>query len=496
MARTRTTKAVAQRIDLNYFKRPTPFKRAKLWLAILAPAIALVWIGWHVLGRDNRVYSSGRLSEAHAVLEKECAACHVQQVGGYSAAAADSACLACHDGPVHHATNLSVKLACAECHVEHRGRVNLVATKNESCAQCHGDLSRAGRDSKYFKHIRTFADRHPEFAALRSVRGTSASDSGTIKLNHALHMRSIRRGPSGPMVQLDCSDCHRTAASQSIDWPYGDAKYAAAATAYKDKDEFREVNSRGLTARTPASGRELIAPPNFANACAGCHLLTFDTRFEEGVPHDIPQVIHEYLVRRFAKYIATHPSELHEAQNPLRNLAGRENRPAMRTVSGAQWVAERVAVSEELLWHKTCAQCHAVSASTLQDVRIARWDTGKSSHQTSPSVSLAGLELGATERSLPEIANANITLQWLPNARFDHDAHRGFSCTGCHQNALTSTETSDILIPGIATCQKCHAGGSDRAESRCFECHTYHDWAKRKDVKPTFTLPALRSTGK
>jgi len=98
--------------------------------------------------------------------------------------------------------------------------------------------------------------------------------------------------------------------------------------------------------------------------------------------------------------------------------------------------------------------------------------------------------------SLPKIAPANITLQWLPHARFDHDAHRGFSCAGCHQNALTSAEQSDILIPGIATCQKCHAQGPDHAESRCFECHTYHDWAKRKEVKPTFTLPELRSTGK
>jgi ribosomal protein L40E len=91
---------------------------------------------------------------------------------------------------------------------------------------------------------------------------------------------------------------------------------------------------------------------------------------------------------------------------------------------------------------------------------------------------------------------ANITLQWLPHARFDHDAHRGFSCAGCHQNALTSAEQSDILIPGIATCQKCHAQGPDYAESRCFKCHTYHDWAKRKEVKATFTLPELRSTGK
>src|SRR6267154_5171183 len=106
MARTRTTKTVAQRIDLNYFKRATPFKRAKLWLAIVAPAIALAWIAWHFFGHDNRVYSSGRLSGAHAILEKECAACHVRQAEGFSATAADSACLNCHDGPVHHATNV------------------------------------------------------------------------------------------------------------------------------------------------------------------------------------------------------------------------------------------------------------------------------------------------------------------------------------------------------------------------------------------------------
>ena len=44
MARTRTTKKLAQRIDLNYFKRPTPLKRAKFWLSVAVPALALVWI--------------------------------------------------------------------------------------------------------------------------------------------------------------------------------------------------------------------------------------------------------------------------------------------------------------------------------------------------------------------------------------------------------------------------------------------------------------------
>src|SRR5437899_2518762 len=75
-------------------------------------------------------------------------------------------------------------------------------------------------------------------------------------------------------------------------------------------------------------------------------------------------------------------------------------------------------------------------------------------------------------------------------------AHPQFSCASCHQRALKSTETSDILIPGIATCQKCHAPGAGYAESRCFECHTYHDWEKRKEIKPSFTLPALQMSGR
>jgi len=510
MARTRTTKTVAQRIDLNYFKRPTPFKRAKLWLAILAPAIALVWIGWHVLGRDNRVYSSGRLSEAHAVLEKECAACHVQQAGGYSASAADSACLACHDGPAHHATNINTKVACAQCHVEHRGRINLAAVSDRTCAQCHANLeaTTGPGGSVYAKHIVSFQDGHPEFAELRSLQGHQAHDAGSIKLNHALHMQPIRRGPNGPNMQLECSDCHRPGATENQIWEYSDPHYSAARSTDSPHSLLVAVpmfmgvastvwsNRVSLRPRRPGSGRELMAPPIFANACAGCHLLTFDKRFDQGVPHDNPKVVHAYLVKKFSGYIATHGAELHEVEEPRRNLTGRANGPVSRSLSPAQWVAERVAVSEELLWHKTCSQCHAISITPLQDVRIARWDAA---NPNAESRIVSSISTAVSERpadSLPGILTANIAEKWLPNARFDHDAHRGFSCIGCHQNALTSTETSDILIPGIATCQKCHAPGPERAESRCFECHTYHDWAKRKEIKPTFTLPALYSTGK
>ena len=459
-------------------------------LAILAPVLALVWLGFHFFRHDDRVYSIGRLSGAHAVLEKQCAACHLQQQGSFSATAVDSACLACHDGPPHHASSMNAKLSCAECHAEHRGRVHLAATRNQSCAQCHGDLSPRDSANDYAKHIRSFEHGHPEFAALRLVDGKIPPDPGTIKLNHVLHMHAIRRGPTGPMVHLDCDDCHRPAASRTTDWQYGDAHYRSTAHAYTDKEEFREVSSRGLTASRAESGRELMAPPKFANACAGCHLLTFDKRFDEGVPHDKPQVIQAYLVKKFSDYVAAHPGELNEEQDPRRNLTGGGRGPALRSLSPTQWVAERVAVAEELLWHKTCSQCHAVAPTPLQDVKIARWDAAKS-HE--PARVLATVPAPTPSAiSLPEIAPASSTLQWLPHARFDHDAHRGFSCTGCHQNVLTSTETSDVLIPGISMCQTCHAPGPGYAESRCFECHTYHNWAQRKEVKPTFTMPVGR----
>ena len=97
--------------------------------------------------------------------------------------------------------------------------------------------------------------------------------------------------------------------------------------------------------------------------------------------------------------------------------------------------------------------------------------------------------------SIPAVAPANITLRWLPHSKFDHAAHTGFTCTSCHEKALIGTESSDILIPGIATCKTCHAPGPNHAESRCFECHTYHDWSKRKEVTPKFTLPALPAAG-
>jgi hypothetical protein len=487
LARTRTTKKLAQRIDLNYFKRPTPLKRAKVWLSLALPLVALIWIGWHFASRDSRVYSSGRLANPHAVFETQCAACHVQTAGSFSAKAENSACLACHDGPIHHAEQTRAP-KCAECHVEHRGKFSLSAASNQSCAQCHSDLAANGGATHYASNIRSLEGGHPEFVSLKA----GARDPGTIKLNHMLHMKPIRRAPNGPNVQLACGDCHRPVATGiNSSWPYADQKYVAASVSYTDADNFRTVGTSGLSTHNPATSRELMAPVKFATACAACHLLTFDKRFDEGVPHDRPDVIHSFLAKKFSSYIASHPNELHEMQDPARDLSGRPLPPRLRTLAPSQWIQEKVTVAEELLARKTCAQCHQMNVQNLPDAGIARWTV---SERTGPAQQMAPAgKVPILPLQFPVVAAANTTLRWLPHSKFSHDAHTGFTCESCHSKALTSTESSDILIPGITTCKTCHAPGPNHAESRCFECHTYHDWSKRKEVQPAFTLPALKT---
>ncbi len=152
------------------------------------------------------------MAGAHAVLTNDCAACHVQKAGVFAEKAEDSACLRCHDGPIHHHV-ATKQVACAQCHDEHRGRINLLAASNQNCSQCHSDLKANGGTSNYANAIFSLADGHPEFAAVRSEGGIKRTDLGTIKLNHELHMKLIRRGPTGPMVQLECGNCHRPAAA-------------------------------------------------------------------------------------------------------------------------------------------------------------------------------------------------------------------------------------------------------------------------------------------
>jgi hypothetical protein len=443
----RTTKKLAQRIDLNYFKRPHPFRRWRFLVSLAVPLAAILWLAWYGLTGNSRVYSSGQISPAHAFLGAKCDSCHVRTVGFLRAKTSDQACLSCHDGPIHHA-NQTFTPNCASCHQEHKGHARLAATADASCSQCHSDLRTTGAATQFVRDITNFGDGHPEFAAVRP----GSADPSTIKLDHAVHMKRNLAGPNGP-VQMDCDDCHRAANSTKA-WRFSSAELEGERPAQAPVMPAMQKSDLPLI----VSERAYMAPVTYANACAACHGLQFDKRFRESVPHDTPDVINAFLVQKFQSYIVSHPAELRET-GPDRGLPQKPLPVAVRIVTPQQWVAEHVAESENLLWRKTCAQCHALSFSPAAE--------------------------------LPQVAKSNMASRWMPHANFNHERHQMLTCAECHARALTSQETADILLPGIKTCEKCHHSGSDAAESRCFECHTYHDWTKEKEVKGRLTLSGL-----
>ncbi|HEX2715180.1 MAG TPA: hypothetical protein VHM88_23620 [Candidatus Acidoferrales bacterium] len=436
----RTAKKLAQRIDLQYFRGSHPLRRWRFLLSLGASAAALLWLAWASAAHNHHIYSSGSMSRAHAVFGLQCGTCHLARADSFRRLPDDRACLACHDGPIHHADQVFTP-RCADCHREHGGRVRLADTRDSACTECHAHLRTKSGSSAFAPDIEGFNTRHPQFAPLRQ----GYKDPGTIKLNHFVHLKANLRGPDGSLVQLTCADCHRTPAIRAP-WPYATPELRTVA-AQEKQNPF-----------VPVQTRAYLAPPEYAKACAACHPLLFDQRFTEPVPHDTPEVVHGFVVKKFEEYIGGHPAELRSVSARLW-LPEKPIPPPPRVLTPREWVAERVAEAEDLLWRKTCKECHTMVFS----LAAAR----------------------------PSVAKSAITVRWLPHAVFDHESHTMLSCTSCHLAALTSRETADVLLPGIETCQQCHHSGPEAAEARCFECHTYHNWSRRKEVQGKYNIPAL-----
>lgn len=453
----RTTKSVARRIDLSYFKRPHPLRTWRFVLSILAPVAALVWLATYGVARNNYVYTSGKMAPAHAVLAQRCFTCHITRAASFRETALDRGCLSCHDGPIHH-SNQTFTPSCASCHVEHRGQLRLASTANESCTQCHANLETAGTPTPYVRHITGFGSGHPEFAALRP----GFSDPGTIKLNHAVHLKAGLKGPHGEPVQLDCEDCHR-ANQENQSWPYAIAPGSLAGeTPQAATGGVAPVSFVNALPPSTHPTRAYMGPILYARQCAGCHPLLFDKRFAESAPHDKPEIVQTYIERRFRDYIAAHPEELREPV--LRIALPAKPVPVSPRIykTPEEWVNAKVADAELLLWEKTCKQCHTVMQQ---------------------------------ETGLPRIAESRITPRWFQHAVFDHNQHRLVTCESCHTRSRTSQNTSDVLLPGIRICEQCHHTGAAGAESRCFECHTYHNWRLQKEVTSHFRLADLANEG-
>ena len=54
---------------MDYFQRQHPLRRRRFLLSVALPALAVVYVAWHGVRGDRRVYSAGALAPAHAVLK-------------------------------------------------------------------------------------------------------------------------------------------------------------------------------------------------------------------------------------------------------------------------------------------------------------------------------------------------------------------------------------------------------------------------------------------
>jgi hypothetical protein len=240
-----------------------------------------------------------------------------------------------------------------------------------------------------------------------------------------------------------------------------------------------------------------MATIKYVNQCAACHTLQFDPLIPTPAPHDKPEIVHAFIVRTLTDYIAQHPEAINinpgalppegvqgiapppdnggrNFLSPLQqsstvrqpNMARSSTTMTTMPMSAQEWVRQRTAAAESLLWEKNCKVCHGVTQ-----------------------------EEGG---QLPTYVKAIIPVRWFPNAEFDHEAHRMVECTGCHLTIPNSKLTADVNIPGIEICRDCHeqrGQAANAAEGRCFECHSYHDWRKEQRVKGRVDLRQVRGTG-
>lgn len=517
-----TTKIRAKRIELQYFKRLHAFRRWKLILSIAAPLVATAWLIAYAARGDQRIYTSGPLSIAHAMFWTQCSDCHRPPEGGGAAPSgapargfflrvSDQACLACHDGPIHHEAQ-AFDPTCASCHVEHKGHVALSALGDAQCTQCHADLgTKTGTPSPFAPKIRDFASSHPEFkvavrekGAVQRVsldRTAELKDTAQIKLNHQKHLkvglkgleelRALKRRQGildkREGLQLGCAFCHQ-----------------------------------------PEASRAAMQPISYTRHCGpACHPLDVDARLPEAVaPHDTPAIVHAYLrtlfIEAFEQCQALSPGakagsveadkkrqcqELELARADAAEQPGGGRPPSGTVDAGATDRPRGGRLGRRGEETETKEEPSDRPRGRRGRGEEAEARTGPARAAGASPLEWASAQLQGAERimfkqkcefchtmtfapdRLPQVAPTAIPVRWLPHSVFDHGAHRPLACTECHKATL-SKETTDVLLPSVTVCRECHRARGG-ARTGCVECHVYHDKTRERDPSGPFAVPQL-----
>jgi hypothetical protein len=373
-------------------------------------------------GTNKRSWDSGPISNAHKMIENDCAQCHAAAFTRVR----DSECMACHSMSEHAPSYMGLtekhpqlNYRCASCHMEHNGDVGIIAKNTNLCTECHGAL-----DSLLPKsgtpQVVSLAE-HPEFRVTISqdeagmpkkirLDSEALEDATQLKLNHKIHLEPEIAGKDG-LVTLQCADCH------------------------KFSNDLHDI--------------EAI---NFESHCADCHTLEFDERLPgKSVPHGSPDVVYNYLYAQYAKlFLEKEGEEDPDAASRRRRKPGQTVKRGPEIEFSRSSVKEQARNTENALFNRTaCHLCHMISENNEA-------------------------EIGGSNYT---VISPNIPSKWMPASTFDHGAHQEVACESCHVGVRESELTTDVLLPGKENCYQCHAEErtAGRVVSECVTCHSFHD---------------------
>ena len=414
-----------------------------LTLSLLAFSLVLLFaVVDPVTGHAPRRWSSGPLSNAHKMFSDNCEACHNKTFEPVS----DKACTACHELSAHapsttiQKAHLSgAKESCLDCHMEHNGKAHTNRSDN-LCASCHA-REEFDLNGKHLKNVSSF-ENHPQFTVLTD------SEPG-------MELRRKPIDPKSPPKYISTLQfSHNKHLTNELRTRTGKKKLAC--------DSCHQLRE----------GKRIYEPINYERNCQECHALTFDDELKDKeVPHANPDIVYRYLYSEYAKLLLTHPDapEISDRFKPGGEISRDEDRQFVETS-----VESRSRDAEKLVFAATgCRLCHSVT-------ELAWANRTESNYQVKP---------------------ANPPGQWMPAALFDHGLHTLIQCAECHGALKASTDASDINLPSVEVCQKCHSSISDalaknnRVETSCVSCHSYHHPLQILDSKKRL-VDKIRSLNK
>ncbi len=484
-----TGKQKAARVGPDYLQRAS---RLKWWLTgILGGATVLILVDLAYTGGWRTAASPGPLNTVHATWENDCAACHSAFVpsGGdnivgrltHTQQASDALCKRCHAGPSHHAGHeIAAEVGgCGTCHHEHRGRnASLVDLSDNVCTTCHANLSAhvVGGKTPYEPTITRFPVNHPEFRLVADERKRPSDgppvDKGQLSFNHQVHMTAGLKHGTGDVREWKLRDIlnEKERERYRVQQPEGkrdncDSVQLSCASCHGlDGGSFPSPGMPANGAAPPRAAGDYMLPVSYERHCQACHPLTLGAVLPNvELPHRLqPADVHRLLWGACAEQAVRNPAR-RERLDALPPLPGRglteEEEKARAEIDNRVSNAERFLYQEDakklsrfVFEGKTaCGLCHS-------------------------------FEPPAERGERPQIRPVAVPDLWFEHARFDHRSHRAVECLECHADAVTSKTNTDLLLPGVAVCQKCHAPrGEDKGQKvggarwGCTTCHAYHN---------------------